>query len=412
MATITPSSWTVSNPSSTTMPVSISQTSVSWGRTPREQVGYNKAYVTIDTNKYKSITLNYGAGWQTGENTTIQFGVFNNNTYDSESGTSKILTRNEKGSATINFFNSNNERIISGEKYMGFFFWGNGWILNSEGYYEAEGTKPITSITAVLATYTLTYNANGGSGAPSKVSNITSTNIASTVPIRQNYDFLGWNTSSSASTATYVAGDKITLSKDTTLYAVWKGKSYIVTFNANGGTTSTASKSVTYNSTYGTLPTPSKPGYTFNGWFTATSGGTKIISSSTYSTSGNQTLYAQWTVNKYTVTLNPNSGTVSPTSLTVTYDSTYGTLPTPTRPKYRFLGWFTAATGGTQVTSSTKYTTAGNSTLYAHWELEGTVRIFINGEYKMAQVYTYKDTAWYQTIPYAQISSEWKICGS
>lgn len=67
-----------------------------------------------------------------------------------------------------------------------------------------------------------------------------------------------------------------------------------VTFNANGGTTPTASKTVTYGSTYSTLPTPTRKGYNFLGWFTSTSGGTKITSSTTVSTTSNQPLYAQW----------------------------------------------------------------------------------------------------------------------
>ena len=57
-----------------------------------------------------------------------------------------------------------------------------------------------------------------------------------------------------------------------------------VTFNANGGSVSTTTKSVTYNSTYGTLPTPTRNGYTFLGWFTATSGGTQITSSTAVTT--------------------------------------------------------------------------------------------------------------------------------
>lgn len=67
------------------------------------------------------------------------------------------------------------------------------------------------------------------------------------------------------------------------------------------------------------------------------------------------------------MTFNPNGGSVSLTTATVTYDSTYGTLPTPTRGGYTFAGWYTAASGGTQVTSSTKVTTASNHSIYAHW---------------------------------------------
>ena len=72
-------------------------------------------------------------------------------------------------------------------------------------------------------------------------------------------------------------------------------KTFTVTFNANGGSVDTSSKSVTNGSTYGTLPTPKRSGYTFQGWFTAASGGSKITSSSTVNLSANQTLYAHWT---------------------------------------------------------------------------------------------------------------------
>lgn len=82
-----------------------------------------------------------------------------------------------------------------------------------------------------------------------------------------------------------------------------KDPTYTVTFNVQGGKTPTASKTVTYNSTYGTLPTPTNPGYTFNGWYTATSGGTKITSDTKVTLTSNQTLYARWTQNKPTVTL-------------------------------------------------------------------------------------------------------------
>lgn len=69
----------------------------------------------------------------------------------------------------------------------------------------------------------------------------------------------------------------------------------------------------------------------------------------------------------YTVTFDPQSGSVSPTSKTVTYGLTYGTLPDPKRAKYTFAGWYTKASGGTKITASSTVTTAANHTLYAHW---------------------------------------------
>ena len=144
-------------------------------------------------------------------------------------------------------------------------------------------------------------------------------------------------------------------------------KKYTVTLNANGGTCSTASITAIYNVAYGTLPTPTRTGYTFAGWYTAASSGTKVTADSKYTTKTASTLYAHWTANKYTVTFNANGGSCNTASQSVTYNSTYGTLPTPTKTGYTFAGWYTAASEGTKITASSKYTTAGASTLYAHW---------------------------------------------
>ncbi|MEI7535484.1 MAG: InlB B-repeat-containing protein, partial [Verrucomicrobiae bacterium] len=126
---------------------------------------------------------------------------------------------------------------------------------------------------------------------------------------------------------------------------------------------------VTYDATYGTLATVTRTGYTFNGWFTATGGGgSQVLSSTTVTITTAQTLYASWTPNTYTVTFDGNGGgTPSPTSKSVTYDATYGTLATVTRTGYTFNGWFTAANGGTQVTSGTTVAMTSAQTLYAQW---------------------------------------------
>ena len=112
---------------------------------------------------------------------------------------------------------------------------------------------------------------------------------------------------------------------------VLQGNKFTVTANANGGTIptttgwtvasggATATKQVTYDSTYGTLPTPTRTGYTFNGWFTAQTGGSKVESSTTVKTASNHTLYAQWTANKYHVTYSPNGGTGNNYVVEVTY---------------------------------------------------------------------------------------------
>ena len=139
-----------------------------------------------------------------------------------------------------------------------------------------------------------------------------------------------------------------------------------VNFNAHNGTVYT--KKVTTGKNYGTLRTPTRSGYTFDGWYTAETGGTKVTSTTKVTATTNHTLHAHWTKNKYyTVTFNANGGSVSTRSKTVTYGGNYGALPTPTRSGYTFNGWYTAASGGSKVYASTKYSRSSNQTLYAHW---------------------------------------------
>jgi len=150
---------------------------------------------------------------------------------------------------------------------------------------------------------------------------------------------------------------------------------YTIIFDANGGSTpSPASKSVTYGSTYGSLATSNKTGYSLAGWYTAASGGTEITSTSTVSITSTQTLYAQWTPNQYPITLNNQYATsAGSTSVTATYDAAMPAITKPTKTGHTFKGYYTAQDGrGTQY-----YTEAGVSvrnwnltsptTLYAYW---------------------------------------------
>ncbi len=89
------------------------------------------------------------------------------------------------------------------------------------------------------------------------------------------------------------------------MYAYLTPNKYLVYFNANGGNTpNPTSKLVTYDSTYGSLASISRTGYTFDGWYTSPSGGTKIESTTEVNITSDQTLYAHWTINSYYVDVN------------------------------------------------------------------------------------------------------------
>ena len=112
-------------------------------------------------------------------------------------------------------------------------------------------------------------------------------------PTRTGYSFVGWYTSKSGGSVV-TANTIVTEFANHTIYARWSPNQYLVLFNANGGTTNTSSKMVTFGSKYGTLPTPTRSGYTFTGWKTKLTGGTTVTSSTTVTTALKHTLYASW----------------------------------------------------------------------------------------------------------------------
>lgn len=153
---------------------------------------------------------------------------------------------------------------------------------------------------------------------------------------------------------------------------------YTVYFNANGGTVSPTSQSVSEGESIGYLPTPTLEGYDFIGWFTSSSGGTQIYSSTTIY--GNTTYYAHWTkrVTYYTVYFDANGGYVSQYSQSVAEGASVGYLPTPTHSDCSFLGWFTSPYGGNRVYSTT--IVSGDVTYYAHWsQLDPTFDVSADG---------------------------------
>ena len=218
---------------------------------------------------------------------------------------------------------------------------------------------------------------------------------------KTGYEFLGWGTSNTdpgdlflpedlnAEFASLLADDPASL-PCMEFVAEWQAKEYTISFDPNGGTLATASRSrqCEYDTALSELPTPTRTGYTFLGWYTAKSGGTKV-SVDTLVT-GAATYYAHWKVNSYKLQFNGNGGKSSSASKTVTYLAKYGTLPKATRAGYTFLGWYTAKTGGTKVTANSVVKITKTTTLYAHWQkvtvAKGTIAKVVNKATRKAVV--------------------------
>jgi uncharacterized protein (TIGR02145 family)/uncharacterized repeat protein (TIGR02543 family) len=149
---------------------------------------------------------------------------------------------------------------------------------------------------------------------------------------------------------------------------------WTITFDPNGGTVNSTSVTTGVGDTLGSLPTPTRTGYNFNGWYTASTSGTKVTEDMKYN--GNTTIYAQWTLITYTITFNANYGTVATASGTTGEGWTLTSLPTPTRnDDYTFNGWYTAAIGGSEVSTTTAF--SANAIIYARW-LHPSVSTFVD----------------------------------
>lgn len=199
---------------------------------------------------------------------------------------------------------------------------------------------------------------------------------------RKLYTFLGWARTRKATTPEYTDQQKVnnlvtTQNGELILYAVWRPDSFQVTLNPNGGELNGADQSVTatlrYGETCATLPTPTRYGYDFVGWNSKEDGTGFPVGTNTAAdkVAAYRTLYAQWRAKQITVSFDTNQGSGSSVpdsvnAITVTYGSTYANLPTTERTGYTFDGWYTEATGGTQVENTTGVTRE-NHTLYAHW---------------------------------------------
>ncbi|MBQ9493146.1 MAG: InlB B-repeat-containing protein [Oscillibacter sp.] len=147
-------------------------------------------------------------------------------------------------------------------------------------------------------------------------------------------------------------------------------QTFTVTFlpNAVGATVPVENKQVTNGRAYGELPVPVRSHYEFQGWYTVS--GYRVTANSVVNLTANQNLYAQWSVLKYEVTLDPNGGTAETASVEIPEGGVYGDLPRPVRSGYTFEGWYTQPRGGERVSKDSR---AESRTLYAHWAVLPTL---------------------------------------
>ena len=226
--------------------------------------------------------------------------------------------------------------------------------------------------------YEVTYNTKGGK--IDIASECVSSNVTSLIPTKKGYVFIGWSETDS-NVVNYKAGANITLYNSRTLYAVWaKGKK--LTFNANGGKSSKKSKSVYKGNSYGELPTATKKGYEFVGWYTKKSGGELISPDTIVSNGKNFSVYAHYKKVVYTINYELDGGynnSKNKTSYTITNRVK---LYNPSREGYIFKGWYKKSNYTGKISTINKGTT-GNKTYYAKWSpIKYNIKYVGNGSKK------------------------------
>jgi uncharacterized repeat protein (TIGR02543 family) len=269
------------------------------------------------------------------------------------------------------------------------------------GWYSDAGF--ITSVTGIPAgstgaktfyakweaiTYTVKYNANGGSGTTSSSVHTYGVyrDLTANAFTKTGYSFGGWNTQVDGAGTSY--SDEATLvnlssidGAEVNLYAKWEAITYTVVYNSNGGDGgATASSTHTYDVPENlTANGFTRTGYTFAGWSDSAVGSvsyanTESVENLTTTKDATVNLYAQWTVVSYTITYELNGGTNGANPAGYTIESAPITLVAPSRMGYEFWGWYSDSGFTTSVTGISTGST-GNKTFHAKWNPGALIQI-------------------------------------
>ena len=255
---------------------------------------YYNANASTATTSYGSVSIstsnNSGSGWNTANQVKL------------------------KGPSTYTYDRGTSNKTVS-------------YAVKLTGINVVGGTMTATTSISVpaKASYTVSYNANGGSGAPSSQTKWYGTNItlSSITPYRTGYIFQGWSTSSGGGVA-YNPSSTYSSNASITLYAVWSIITYSISYNANGGSGAPGTQYKNYGATL-TLSSvkPTRANYNFKGWATSASGGVAYNAGSSYSANSSITLYAVWELAYYPPTITNLKATRCNSSGTLDEAGTY-----------------------------------------------------------------------------------------
>ena len=329
--------------------------------------------------------------WNVASNTTL-YAKWTANSYDvtldMQGGTGEV--------ASVTATYAKAMPAIKAPKRKGYSF--GGYFSKKKGagtqYYTADGQSARTWNGATNATlyakwtansYKVTLNRQGGKGgSASATATYAQAMPEIEVPARTGYTFGGYYSATNGGGTRYYTAEGTSARKwnkaaATTLYAKWTANSYTVELDPQGGEGGTEEATATYAGAMPEITVPTRAGYTFGGYYSATNGGgTRYYTPEgqgvrVWNVASNATLYAKWKANSYTLTLDRQEGTGGTVSATATYGKAMPAIALPSRKGYTFDGYYTAADGG----GTRYYTAAGkgertwdlaaDTTLYANW---------------------------------------------
>lgn len=310
-----------------------------------------------------TITLDLNGGEINSNSEPYIFFILQNQKYGSN-----LLTPNKKGYAFV------------------------GWYSDLVGGTKITSNDIATSSTTLYArwqakTSTIAFNSNGGTSVLSITNPYGSLINMPTPPTRRGYTFMGWyldnNTFTNEVTFPLLMSDE-----DLLLHAKWEINQYTIFFEINGGS-SIPSITKSYGEMISKPEDPTRSGYIFAGWYTDNHTFANPYSFTTMK-DFDVTLYAKW-VRVYTVTFDYQDSITEISTTDILDGANFGSLPTPVRNGYSFLGWFTAKGGtGQKITSTSKYTFNTDVTLYANWELKRyTISFNTNGGSPVSSINEY-----------------------
>lgn len=245
-----------------------------------------------------------------------------------------------------------------------------------DGWYTATiGGNKVTKITkgttGNLSFYarwiyisTISFDTKGGSSVES-IKNPAGTAVSAplTIPTKDHYAFAGWYADEKCQVEYQFT---VMPETDITVYAKWTPVEYAITYVLNGGKNADSNPETYTIEDAFTLADATKVGYTFIGWFSDPEFTSAIVTEIALGSHGELTLYANYSINQYTISFESNGGT-SVEPITQNYDTAVEAPANPAKNGYSFAGWYTESA----LNNRYEFTTmpAESITLWAKWEV-------------------------------------------